>query len=776
MEDLQIQKILEFDKIKEIIASKAACSLGKNRVKDVRKLDNLAEIQMDLLKCDEAMRLLYRYGTIPLGGLADIAAYVHKASIDGILFPMDLLAIVGQIDVINNCQNYIHTSEITTNTISEMLSNLVLLKDLKSKILKCISMDGDIYDNASSNLLRIRKNIRSLEQNIRTKMNQYLVSLKDVLSENLITSRNDRFVLPVKSSYRYQVKGIVHDQSSSRQTIYIEPDAVVVMNNQLQELKMDEEKEIERILFTISQLVKEDQEELRNNQTILAEIDFIFAKASFGKQIDGCIAEISDQYDKLRLKKARHPLIAKEDVIANDIFLEEPHHVLLITGSNTGGKTVTLKTVGLLSYMSLAGIPIPCVEALIPYFDCIFVDLGDEQSIEQSLSTFSSHMQRIVDITDHVTHKSLVLLDEVGSGTDPKEGESLAQAILEFFHGFKCQCIATTHYSKLKRYAQSVDYILSACVEFDEEAFKPTYRLILGVVGRSYALEISRRLQLNEHIVANALAIKTENQSREDIILEELEKSLDIAHKKEIEYEDLIHELLQQKEAILKEKQQLETNREKLLEEAKKEANKILQMAKNDVDFILEELRQKQYEIKPHHGTDAKRQLDILQHEHEKKNQENNYDNYQVGDIVRLNSLHREAEIVECKRDGSFTLSLGGLYMHVNKEDISFIKKTKKEKKKSSPFTSVIRKTGSYECNVIGMRYEEAMSVVDKFIDDAVVSGYPSIRIVHGMGTGALRNGVHQLLRKNKVVISFRDGGPQEGGLGATIVKFTKDD
>ena len=776
MKENQIQVVLEFDKIKALIVKYVACSLGKDKVNKLTKSDSLESLYSTLKQTDEAMQLIYRYGTIPLGGLVDLSIQIQKAKIDGILYPNDLLDIVSQADVIKNSFNYLAQSDLKTPLIKELIGFLIDISSLKDTILRCISLDGIIYDRASSDLSKIRKNIKTLENSIRNKMNQYLVSLKDVLSENIITSRNDRFVVPVKSVYKYQVKGIIHDQSSSKQTVYIEPEVIVSMNNQLQELKIQEVREIEKILFQLSQDVKYQADELLNNQDVLGEIDFIFAKGSYGKAINGVVPLIEENYTKLFLKQARHPLINPNNVVANDITLIEPQHILLITGSNTGGKTVNLKTVGLLAYMGLSGVPVSCEEAIIPFYDNLFVDLGDEQSIEQSLSTFSSHMQRIVNITNNVTSKSLVLLDEVGSGTDPKEGESLAQSILEFLNEFKCTTIATTHYSRLKSFSKQQNYILSACVEFDEEAFKPTYRLILGAIGRSYAFEISRRLGLKEYIINNAKAIKEANQSEEDKLMDKLQEQLEIVSRKEEQYKILFNELNQEKDSFKHSKKQFETKKETYLNKAKEEANFLLEAAKNDINFLVNELKEKQLEIKPHMVTDAKRQLDLLKYQAEIKEIETKNVEYQLGDIVKLISLNREAEIVECKKDGSFILSLGGLNMHVQARDITFIKKkeAQKKKKEKAAFATVKRKSGNYECNVIGLRYEEAMSTVDKFIDDAIVSGYPSIRIVHGIGTGVLRKGVHQLLKRNKQVVSYRDGGPQEGGLGATVVSFSE--
>lgn len=767
----QTNETLEFDKIKEKLKHYTACSLGKDKIESLAPFDNIDDLRLALNQTQEAMQLVNAYGQIGLGGLKDLSHLVAKAQMDGMLLPSELLQVIGHVEVTKSVLNYAKENELDTPHFQEACDGLVLLASLKVELERCISPEAEIYDHASSELAKTRRSIRQTESHIRQKMNQYLITEKDYLSENLITSRNDRFVIPVKMGYQNKVRGIVHAQSASRQTSYIEPEAIVLLNNQLQGLKAQEQAEMEKILYQLSQMVKAESFHIQDNQAILGEIDFVFAKGCYGYDHDCVIATMSENYDCFYLKNARHPLIDPQKVVANTLSLKMPAHILLITGSNTGGKTVNLKTAGLLSLMSLHGLAIPVSEAIIPFFDEIYVDLGDEQSIEQSLSTFSSHLSRLVEITNHVTSQSLVLIDEVGSGTDPLEGQSIAQAILEYLHEYHCFTIATTHYSSLKRHAKLTDYILLASVAFDEDKFAPTYRLILGESGRSYALQISLRLGLKERIITRAQAIKDENQSVEEKLLERLEKEKEEVRLMKEEYASKLVEVEHMQQKWQHRQEVFERERDGYLEKAQERANALVDQTKLEVENILQEFKQKGQNMKMHEVIETKHHLDQLKKEKEMPVVKGDLHHpYEIGDTVRILSMNRDGEVVEVKKN-ELTVSLGGLKMQLRKDEVAFVGKKKKPKVVKTKGQTV-KKTGSYEINVIGMRYEEAMRVVDKFIDDALVTGYPSVRIVHGVGTGALRNGVHQLLKKHRHITSFRDGGPQEGGLGVTLAYF----
>lgn len=768
----QTFETLEFYKILSEIKTFSACSLGKHLIDQMTPFTDLEFLTLELEKTDEVMRLINAYGSVGLGGLRDISDAIRKAEMDGTLLPEQLMDIARHVDVCLSVMHYFEASQLDTPLFKELVSGLVILSHLKSRIEYCIAPDFTIFDHASSELASIRRRIRQMENHIRQKMNTYLVSEKDYLTENIITSRNDRFVIPVKMGYQNKVRGIVHAQSSSHQTAYIEPEAIVLMNNELQALKSDEQHEIERILHEMSQMVKVDGFHLNDNLDILAQVDFLFSKAGYAYKYQCAKPSVVDEYTHFYLKNARHPLIDQKKVVANTLDLQAPKHTLLITGSNTGGKTVNLKTAGLLSLMALHGLLIPVDEAVIPFFDDIFVDLGDEQSIEQSLSTFSSHMSRLVHIADNVTNRSLVLIDEAGSGTDPQEGQSIAQAILEYLHEFKCMCIATTHYSGLKQYAKNEDYILLGSVAFDEKKFAPTYRLILGESGRSYALEISKRLGLSDKITMRAKEIKDSQQTQSDRLLERLETEIENARNLQEEYEVKVNEIKVLEEKYKRRQEVFDREKQRYLEKAQNDANELVDAAKLEVEELLRSFKEKGQQMKQHEINEVKHQLDSLKIEkaEEVLKGDPNYP-YQVGDRVMVLTMKREAEIVEVKKS-EVAVNMNGLRMQLKKTDIAYIGKKQKPKVVKTKGKTNVKKTGSYEINVIGMRYEEAMAVVDKFIDDALVTGYPSVRIIHGMGTGALRKGVHQLCKKHKRIVSFRDGGPNEGGLGATLAYF----
>ena len=501
----------------------------------------------------------------------------------------------------------------------------------------------------------------------------------------------------------------------------------------------------------------------------MIEMDAVFAISEYGKKLDMVMPIVDENCQEIELLKARHPLIDQKEVVANDIVLKKQQDILLISGSNTGGKTVALKTAGLLSLMAICGLPIPVTQAKLPLFDAVFVDVGDEQSIEQSLSTFSSHMKRLVFITQHATKNSLVIIDEICSGTDPKEGESLAEAILTYLHKKGAYILASTHYSALKEFAKESDYIKIASVEFDQEKMQPTYRLLDGSVGNSYAIEISKHLGLNQDIIQHAFIIKDESMTTSQKLLEKLQSELSAVLQEKEALEKL------QKETADKEKhyQQLidnyQSKKEKMIEEAQSDANEILEEAQNKADAILKEL---QGQIKPHQVIQAKKQLGDLKHQKKQVENHENHD-YKIGDIVKVLSVNRQGEVVDINKKGMLTISMGGLKLNAKKTEVQFMHEKVPEKKETSNIRSLRRANKqSYELNIIGMRYEEAMNAVDKFIDGALVSNYSTVRIIHGMGTGVLRKGVRKLLDKNKYVKSYQDGGPNEGGLGATVVYF----
>lgn len=762
---------LEFNQIRNKVEAFCISSLAKDKIETLQPYQDLEDLKLDQKYLDQAMCLIYKYGRLPMGYYNDVEPLLLKANKDGTLFGEDFVQIVYLLNNVKEIINYLSDKEIKENELINLCNQFILPKQLLKEINRCIDSSGNVLDNASKELRRIRRQILSIEANIRTKIEQVKAANKDYLSQEAISSRNNHLVLPVKAGNKNIVKGIVHAVSATGQTMFIEPEIIVSMNNQLVHARDDELREINRILTELSRMVKDNYDLLHENQELIVEIDVIFAKAGYGVQIDGVVPEVCENYSSFSLIKARHPLIDKDKVVANSIILNEPKRMLLISGSNTGGKTVVLKTAGLLSLMALCGMAVPCNQAVVPMFDQICVDLGDEQSIEQSLSTFSSHMKRLVEITNDVSEKSLVLLDEIGSGTDPKEGQSIAEAILRYLHKVNPLIVASTHYSGLKEFAKNEEYILVAAVEFDQEKMIPTYRLIEGSVGNSYAIEISSRLGLKEEIVELAYQIKENSLTDSDKLLEKLQDELTQVQLERDRLELLTNEAKNKMNRYERLINNFEKQKDELIENAKQQANQLLEDSKQEIDLVVEELK-KQAELKQHVVIEAKRNLDLLKHE-EKKILNKEKHAYQVGDIVKVLSANRQGEILSINKKGILTISMSGLKLNAKPEEVIFVSKKIKPKKVKSNLKSLRKSTNqSYELNIIGKRYEEAMLLVDKFLDDALVNNYSMVRIIHGIGTGVLRNGVKKMLEKNNNVVSYRDGGPNEGGLGATLVYF----
>ena len=765
-----LYELLEMNEIQNQIKGFCASTLGKNKVDSFQIIRDQEELEEEFIKVDEAMKLIQAQGRVPLGGLSDLSMSLKKANRDGMLLPEELLMVMSHLECVSSVRHYICDSELAVDVLNELASGLVENKSLHDDIQRCVLPDGTISDGASSTLSGIRKRIRSMQLQIRHKMESYVKDAKDYLSIDQMTTKNDRLVLPVKTGYKGHFNGLVHAQSATGQTTYIEPESVVLMNNQLNDLHVEEKAEIERILFELSARVKENYYHFFFNLQILEELDFIFARGQYGVIHNCCIPTLTCEGGKLVLKEARHPLIDEEKVIPNDIAFQN-HKMVLITGSNTGGKTVTMKTTGLLSLMALSAIPIPCVKAVVPMFDEIYVDLGDEQSIEQSLSTFSSHMKKIIYILEHASSSSLVLIDEIGSGTDPQEGESIAEAVLNKFLDIGCNIMVSTHYGKLKTFASERNDILLASVSFDLETMRPTYKLKLESVGQSYAIEIAKMLGMSDEIIEQAKAIKESSMSEHEKLLEELQKQKDLLDQKQEELDQIILETRKQHKQYQHQIHQISQQKDKIIKEAHEQSNQLIQEAKEKIDKVVESMSATS--MKPHIALQAKRDLDDLRYVEKEEIIKQDHV-LKVGDHVKLIKMNREGDIVEILKNHMVMVSLSGLNIKVHEDEVSFMHGPSKPQKvkKTSMKKANVRKTGSYEINIIGKRYEEAMAMVDKFLDDALVLGYPHVRIVHGMGTGVLRKGVRKMLEKNKHVVSYRDGGPNEGGLGATLVYF----
>ncbi|SEJ23035.1 endonuclease MutS2 [Sharpea azabuensis] len=758
-------KPLEFSKILDQVAMYAHSSLATKRVLDLTAYKDLYELHDEIKRTNEAMDIARLLGRLPINAMDDISGAIKLAKTDAILSPEELYAIYHVLDNVSHLKSYFASYEGEIVALRDYATTLEGDEHLKSEIERCILPDFSIADDASAALLKIRKSMRSLTSSIRKTMESYLKTSGDALSLDNLTSRNDRLVLAVKSDHRSEIKGLVHATSASGQTFYIEPERVVTMNNELNDLRADEQEEIRRILKTLSRYVKRIAISLSYDLELVTVLDFIFAKAEYGNFIDGMMPDVV-QNGNLSLHQARHPLIDPEKVVANDIILKQK--VLMITGSNTGGKTVTLKTAGLLSLMAEAGLPVSATKATIPFFDEIYVDMGDDQSIAESLSTYSSHVKKQIQYLHLASKHSLVLIDEIGSGTDPQEGSALAKAMIDAFIQKGCTLIITTHYGSLKNYGQAHDDIALASVGFNIETMKPTYKLKLDTIGSSYAFEIAENLGMDEAIIKKALAYQQEDENE----TERLAKKLAIKEAELSEKEEYLTKTLAQaqadKQSYEKKLAGIERQREATLEQAKKASNALLDDAKKMIDEIVKEVREKD-NIKDHEVLNAKHMLDDLKHEKKQKVKVQNH-TFVVGDHVKIDSMNREGDISEVLKNHQVTVLVSGLAIKLKDTDITFLHPKTKVQKVKSGGRPKMKKTGHYEVNIIGMRYQEAMDTVDKFIDDAIVLGYPSVRIVHGMGTGVLRNGVRKMLKTNKNVKAFRDGGPNEGGLGATVV------
>ncbi len=764
---------LEFSIIIEKIQELVASSLAKEMVHEIRPIKDIDDLYTQQRYVLEAMNSIFKYGRFPIASFEDITMYVEKTKKEGTLIGIELSSIARQLMSVQELLQFVEDKELEETTLYEYIHELYYISSLHHQITSTIDHAGNVVDNASRDLYRIRKSILSTESNIRTKIVELQAKNKDYLSQETVASRNNHLVLPVKAGYKNQVRGVVHAVSASGQTMFIQPEAVVQLHNQLFQLQNEEREEVQRILFALSQIVKQNSEVLLYNQKVLVELDVLFAKGRFGCMLDGVIPEINTTLRSIELYGARHPLIDKNEIVANDIVLDDTKRLMLISGSNTGGKTVVLKTVGLLSVMALSGLAIPCTNAKIPFFDDVYVDLGDEQSIEQSLSTFSSHMKRLVTICDNVTSNSLVLLDEIGSGTDPREGESIAEAILDYLYKVDAMTFASTHYSGLKQYAKNNDHILIAAVEFDQEIMAPTYRLLVGNVGNSYAIEISSRLGLKQEIIEHAKQIKESGLSKSEKLLEKLENELTYVQKQKDDLQNALNQATLKEKKYTKLVDGIEKQRIATLKDAKDEVNTMLEQAKGQIDEVIEDIK-KQQNIKEHVKIDAKYMLDTLKHVDDTKVESTTPNHeYKVGDVVLLIKMNREGEVKAIGKRGVLSLDLGGLKVNVKEDEVQYLRRKVKIKPVKSNLKSIKKTvTQSYEVNVIGMRYEEAMMMVDKFLDNALVHNYSTVRIVHGVGTGVLRNGVKNLLEKHPHVVSYRSGGPQEGGMGATVAFF----
>jgi DNA mismatch repair protein MutS2 len=783
----RVLKLLEFDKIREQLIGKSASSLGKGLAETLMPVTTLNDVMVRIEETDEALNVLRLKGHLPFGGITDVRPALKRAAIGGGLNAKELLAIADTLRGTRIIKQFIlETIEDGTSLpiLGAVAEQLDPPTPLEREIRDCIDDQGYVMDSASEALRAVRTQIRSLDGRIKDKLEAIVRSpqTQKMLSEPIVTIRNQRHVVPVKQEYRQAFGGIVHDQSASGATYFIEPQAIVDLNNRLNEARLKEQYEIDKILTLLSTKTAEVADTIKYDVGQLAIIDFVFAKARLAESMKATKPKLGDK-GQFHLKKARHPLIAPEQVVPIDVALEKGTQALVITGPNTGGKTVTLKTVGLLTLMAQSGLHLPVNEgSTVNIFEHVFADIGDEQSIEQSLSTFSSHMTNIVQILSEVNSRSLVLFDELGAGTDPQEGAALSIAILDEVRRKGATLIATTHYSELKAYAYEREGVINASVEFDVATLSPTYRLLMGIPGRSNAFEISKRLGLSESIIENARSLISSDTAKVDQMIASLEQNRLEAERANLEAEQLRRELQKKSEAINLEFDKWEKERETLRRDAEKEASEMVEKAKGEAEAIIKELRElklnQSANIKEHELIDAKSRLDhaldALQTEtpsrHATYKAKETPTSFTPGQEVKVTTFGQKGHIIEKLNDKEYLVQVGVMKMNIPVSGLKAIK----EEQKITPVVNVRTQPGitRTELDLRGERYEEAMEKLEKYLDSALLAGYPSVSIIHGKGTGALRKGVQTMLAKHPRVKSSRMGGMNEGGGGVTVVEL----
>ncbi|MBP2240658.1 DNA mismatch repair protein MutS2 [Cytobacillus eiseniae] len=780
----RIFKVLEFHKVKEQLLEHVSSSLGKRKAEQLVPSVDYEEVIRWQEETDEAVKVFRIKGNVPLGGIYDIRPHVKRSVIGGMLSPQELTQTASTIHASRQIKRFIEEFAEERSSLPILLDYVrryIVLADLETTIRNAIDENGEVLDSASEALRSLRNQLRTKESRVRERLESMIRSsnAQKMLSDAIITIRNDRFVIPVKQEYKGHYGGIIHDQSSSGQTLFIEPQSIVQLNNELQEIRVKEQQEIERILIELSGKVAEESAELEIIVAVLAEIDFMFAKARYSKRMKGSKPEVNNE-GRISLFKARHPLIAADEVVANDVMLGKDYSTIVITGPNTGGKTVTLKTVGLCTLMAQAGLQIPALDGSeTAVFGAVYADIGDEQSIEQSLSTFSSHMVNIVDILNKVDENSLVLFDELGAGTDPQEGAALAISILDEVYHRGASVIATTHYPELKAYGYNRDGVINASVEFDIETLSPTYKLLIGVPGRSNAFEISKRLGLNESVIQTARKYISADSNQVENMIASLEESKRLAETERDEANDFLRSAEKLHKDLQKQMVEFYEQKDALNEKAAEKASAIIDQAKAEAEKIISDLRkmriEKAAEVKEHELIEARKRLDEAAPKVKKsKKIVKGLDKHVLrkGDEVKVLSFDQKGTLIDKTADNEWQVQIGILKMKVNEKDLEYIKSSKPVE--TRPIATIKGRDFhvSLELDLRGERFENALLRVEKYIDDALLAAYPRVSIIHGKGTGALRQGVQEYLRNHRSVKSIRFGESGEGGSGVTIVEF----
>lgn len=782
-------KTLEYNKITDRLASHASSEPGIKLCRELQPMMDMDEINSALKQTSDAVSRIFRHGSISFAGLKDIRPLTKALEVGSALGMSELLDICSLLKVAAGARRYGVSEDETADSLSGLFNVIYDIADVRREIERCILSEDEIADDASAELKNIRRQMRICTERIRTELNSMLNgSDRTYLQEAVITTRGGRYCIPVKAEYKSQVPGMVHDQSKAGSTFFIEPMSVVRLNNEIREYEVKESEEIAKILASLSAMAGNYTAELDADYDILSQLDFIFAKAKLSFEYKGS-EPIMNTRGYINIRKGRHPLIDSRKVVPIDVSIGDEYSELIITGPNTGGKTVTLKTIGLFSLLGQSGLHIPAADnSELTVFNDIFADIGDEQSIEQSLSTFSSHMKNIIEILAKADSNSLVLFDELCAGTDPTEGAALAISILTSLHKLRVTTVATTHYSELKIFALSTEGVQNACCEFDVATLAPTYRLLIGIPGKSNAFAISGKLGLPQYIIDDAKeSLASEDVAFEDVI-SDLEKSRVTIEREKLELEEYKKEVEDLKNQLKAKNERLDERSDNILQKAREEASAILREAKETADDAIRklnkanaagmsvtELEKQRQRIKDNinkvdKGRILKPQAPARQHK---------ASDFHIGDRVHVASLNLDGTVHTLpNQKGELNVTIGIMNYNVNMSDLTIIEEAsemRKLKQKSSGIGKLkMSKTASIspEINLIGMTSDEAIMTLDKYLDDAFLSHISPVRIVHGKGSGILRNAVHNYLKRQKHVKSFRLGSFGEGDYGVTIVEF----
>lgn len=787
-------KTLEYNKIIDKLTEFAGSALAKEMCRNLQPSTDLYEIQALQKETSDALSRIYQKGAVSFRGVRDIRGSIKRLEIGAIIGINELLSICSLLDVCSKVKAYSRNDRDPDfeDSLEAMFQALQPLTPVSSEIRRCIASEEELNDDASPALFKIRRSMCQINDKVHAQL-QTMVngSARTYLQDAVVTMRNGRYCIPVKAEHRGQIPGMIHDQSSTGSTLFVEPMAVIKLNNDLRELELKEEKEIEMILATLSARCAEETEALRDDLDLLTKLDFIFARAQLSRSMNGTQPDFNEE-GRILIKKGRHPLLDKKKVVPIDIQLGKDFELLIITGPNTGGKTVSLKTVGLFTLMGQAGLHIPAFDhSELSVFHEVFADIGDEQSIEQSLSTFSAHMTNTVSILKEADNRSLVLFDELGAGTDPTEGAALAIAILSNLHRRGSRVMATTHYSELKVFALSTPGVENGCCEFDVETLRPTYRLLIGVPGKSNAFAISQKLGLSQDIIEEAKTHLTkQDEDFEDLLADLEQKRVTIEQERDQinSYKEEIRELKQRLES---KQEKLDLSRDKILREANEQARNILQEAKDYADTTIrnfqkygkaagvsaKDMEKERGKLREKMSTVDKK-LSAKNAAPKKSHKQLTAKDLHIGDSIKVLSLNLKGTVSTLPdAKGNLFVQMGILRSQVNIRDLEKLddtvitggnfSKTGSGKIKMSKSASV-----STEINLLGKTVDEAIMELDKYLDDAYIAHLPSVRIVHGKGTGALRKGVHNYLRRQKHVKSYRLGEFGEGDAGVTIVEF----